>query len=790
MNIVEKLGGAQAVSDAAKKKFSDERSLKRLDGWFICREIAMECDSETEKLPLSEKAAYRLYKIAQKLPLSIEDTAVFAGTQRDAFARSYALINPSFKVESFGGYCDPTAVYGDIEPNETFTKDRIDKVKKWEGSSEYVRKLREAYSEAENYTDEVVYFMEQVTGHVIADFRGILKYGINSIIADIENKKPDNNEQESEYKAMKTALEAVLVLAGRYSALTAKLAEKADESNRGRLLLISETLSKVPAQPAESLYEAIQAFIIVWQAVCLEQAPNPFAFSVGNADRIFEPYRKMSGENRKEAAALLKHFLVFFNVGDRSWAISQNIIIGGRDVSGNDLTNETSYALLDAYYDMNLPQPILSVKLHSGTPDNLYGELGRFFFTPGCLTPSFFNDDMLFEVLKKSGTDEADLPDYSVAGCQEPLIMGKDNGNTTNTWLNLGKILELTINDGVSLITGKRILPSDGASAEERLKTLEERFFKNVSDVASKMAKSGNQCSAALSELRVPLLSSLMGGIGSGYDMRDVAHCGTKYNGSGCLIHGLAVVSDSVVAVRHMMSEHPEYAERLIDALRNNFSEDEELLQYLLSLPKFGNNDDEADYEVVSIAEKVSATVWAQKNYLGNHFRPDFSSPSTHLLYGYRVGALPCGRKARDMLNYGVDPLYGDANSGLGFRTLSTRKLPFSLMCGGYASHLGIDPRYFKADSSFGKGIELKKFVLDPLFAANETGNAPFYLYLNVTTPEILKKVLENPKKYAPSGIYIMRIHGTFVNFLDLSPAIQQDIIKRLDPASASISMC
>jgi hypothetical protein len=26
-----------------------------------------------------------------------------------------------------------------------------------------------------------------------------------------------------------------------------------------------------------------------------------------------------------------------------------------------------------------------------------------------------------------------------------------------------------------------------------------------------------------------------------------------------------------------------------------------------------------------------------------------------------------------------------------------------------------------------------------------------------------------------------MRIHGTFVNFLDLSPEIQQDIIKRLD---------
>ena len=49
-----------------------------------------------------------------------------------------------------------------------------------------------------------------------------------------------------------------------------------------------------------------------------------------------------------------------------------------------------------------------------------------------------------------------------------------------------------------------------------------------------------------------------------------------------------------------------------------------------------------------------------------------------------------------------------------------------------------------------------------------------------------LRKVLANPAKYAPSGVYIMRIHGTFVNFLDLSPAIQEDIILRLDPNSTA----
>ncbi len=175
------------------------------------------------------------------------------------------------------------------------------------------------------------------------------------------------------------------------------------------------------------------------------------------------------------------------------------------------------------------------------------------------------------------------------------------------------------------------------------------------------------------------------------------------------------------------------------------------------------------------------------KNYLGNPFRPDFSSPTTHLLYGYWVGATPDGRKSRDMLSYGVDPLYGCAENGLGFRILSNMKLDFSDFVGGYASHLGVDPKYFKGKTNEIKGIEFRDKIITPLFFNElKEGVSPFYLYVNVTTPEILRKVLAEPKKYAPSGVYIMRIHGTFVNFLDLSPSIQQDIITRLDLQSAT----
>ena len=782
---------AKNLTALANNLFKEEREINNLTGWFIIKETESKFEEEYKNYSPMKKAALKFREAIKVLPLSISDNAVFAGTQRDAFARSYALINPTFKVETFAGYCDPTAVYDDITVTDVFTKERIETLRELDKKTPYVKELTAVYNSCENLTGEVAFFIEQVTGHLIPDMRAVLKYGIKKLIKDIDEKLTECSDDKKEnYEAMKISLETAKLLAERYKKLAEEKAENADADKKERFLLIADTLGKVPFEPAESLYEAIQSYIILWQTMCLEQAPNPFAFSVGNADRIFEPYREMSGLDRDTTAALLKHFLVFFNVGDRSWAISQNLIVSGRDKDGNDLTNDTTYALLDAYYDMNLPQPILSVKLHKNTPDKLYQELGRFLFTPGCLTPSLFNDDSLYEVLSKSGVDIDDIADTSIAGCQEPLIMGKDNANTTNSWFNLGKILELTLNDGVSTVTGKKIcdLPSGNADALTLLKTVRERFYKNAEFFCEEMVKAANGASRAISNLPVPFLSTVMGGIETGYDVRDIKNQGTKYNGSGCLIHGTSVVADSFVAIDKLLSERPQDAERLLIALKNNFEDDEELRQFLLSAPKFGNNNETADNEAVEITNKIADMVRSKKNYLGNNFRPDFSTPSTHLLYGYWVGALPCGRKSRDMLNYGVDPLYGEAQNGLGFRTLSLMKLPFQKMCGGYASHFGIDPKYFTSSSYEEKGIEFKNKVMKPLFFNELNKNvAPFYLYVNVTTAEILRKVLAEPKKYAPSGVYIMRIHGTFVNFLDLSPAIQQDIITRLDPQSTAI---
>lgn len=786
---------SEELSILAKERFAEERNIDRLEGWFLSREIAKECDGKYVNEPDCIRIAKTLKDIITGIPLSIGSYNVFAGTQDDAFARSYALINPTFSVESFTGYCDPTAVFNDISPDGQLSQKRIEALREYTKKTEYVKKLDKAYVVAGDCTREAVFFIEQVTGHLIPDVKTILACGISGIKGKIVQNKTMTTDIEKKnfYEAMLISMDALYVLINRYSVIAFENALKADGKEKEKLIFIGKTLDKLKNSGAESLYEAIQLFILVWQTMCIEQAPNPYAFSIGNVDRIFETYRENEGLERKEAAALFKSFLVFFNVADRSWAISQNLMVGGKSKEGVDITNLTTYAVLDAFFDMNLPQPILSVKYHKNTPEELHRELGKFFFSAGVLTPSLFNDESMFRVLSLAGIDEEDLPNYAIAGCQEPLIMGKDNGNTTNSWLNLAKILEVTINDGVSSLTGNKVgLNHKELGYESRkdlLSNIKQAFKKQCEYFIPIMVKAANAASEALSIMQVPFLSTMLGGIESGIDLRDAKRQGTKYNGSGCLIHGLSVVVDSFVAIEGFLKDGQYEVQRLFEGMMTDFKGEELLRQYLLMFPKYGNNIASVDNTAAELVTEVSTMIEKCKNYLGNKFRPDYATPSTHLLYGYKVGATPDGRPAREMLGYGVDPLYGEAGSGLGFRILSMLKLPYDRMCGGYASHFGIDPKYFKSASMEEKGLEFKEKVITPLFfnSATQKENAPFYLYVNVTTPEILRKVLTNPKKYAPSGIYIVRIHGTFVNFLDLSPDIQDDIIKRLDFESTAI---
>lgn len=768
-----------------KKVLTYKGSQHTFKGWFLYQEIKMTVRQELTQRGLDPDAAENQAEIlnlcVERMPLSIPEGSFIAGTQDDAFSPSYALINPSFKVETFAGYCDPVAVYDDITPDDEISRERIEKVRDYYASTPYVKKLKKIYDGTGLITKEVAFFVEPVTGHVIPDCRPILKHGINRIIKETEH-------QQGCRRIMGSSLQAAVTLAGRYANLAEELCEsrKDDPDEIARLKMIAANCGRVPAQGAATLHEAVQSYVLLWQIMCLEQAPNPYAFSAGNLDRVFQPYLKDSAN--EEAVALIRHLLAFLMVGARCWAISQNVLVGGKDEEGRDLTNDMSYIILEAFYQSNCPQPALSVKLHSGSPETFYNSMGRFFFTPGHSTPSLFNDDAIFKVLAGKGIESADMKDYAIAGCQEPLIMGKENGNTTNSWLNLAKILELTLNDGKSLISNEKIGLSWNLlgykNFDEVASDLENAFMRQLDYMLEKMEDAANKCTINLSTAAVPFCSVLLGCLESGHDMRNIVTPGTKYSGSGCLIHGLSVLADSLLAVKLYLEHKIDRPEKLLEALQQDFKGFEKIHVFLTAQPKYGNNQESADAIAQRMAEIVSGKVNALRNPAGKPFLPDFSTPSTHLLYGYWVGATPDGRNARTMLGYGIDPRPGTSGS-IPERMLSNKRLPFTDFSGGYASHIGISPDHFVHAKSMNDKITLlRERIIKPLFTAKKDEHeAPFYVYFNIDKSSHLRKVLANPEEYAPSGIYIMRIHGTFVNFLDLSPAIQEDIIERLDEA-------
>ncbi len=759
------------LSDGVELLRKFKRSQKTINTWFYVQEIKMNEREAMRRAGLETEDAYGqaglLCRVVERMPLSIPDGSAIAGSQDGAFSPSYALINPNFKVEEFAGYCDPCAVYSDVVLEKGLTYERVEKVRKYWEDSDYVRKLYDISGQFERYTKEVAFFMEPVTGHTIPDMRPFLKHGVAAM-------RRKALESGTEYgKAMARSLEAVQILARRYRELAL------EKAHCGQM---AATLAKVPEAGAENLHEAIQSFVLLWQLMVIEQAPNPYAFSAGNIDRIFAPY--YNSEEFEEAVELVRHLLCFYQVGNRCWAISQNIMAGGRDEHGNDLSTDMTEAVLEAFFRSNDPQPALSVKVHAGTPEKIYHNTGRFFFTPGHSTPSLFNDDSIFPMLEKQGVAVADLKDYSIAGCQEPLIMGKASLNTTNTWLNLGKVLELALNDGKSTITGEQIGPSWKElglnSAEEVFKDAELVFFRVLDFLLPLMEDAGNACTTLLGvEKPVAFTSSLMDSFNSFRDMRDPENPGVRYNGSGCLIHGLGVVADSFEALKAAMSSGLWSAEEIRQALASDFKNRNRLQEFLESQVKYANNIEVPDNTAVRILSAVSKRISALRNPAGKEFLADWSTPSTHLLYGYWVGATPDGRRARTMLGYGIDPRPEAAVSELPERLLSYRKLPYHQMTGGYASHIGICPIDAELES---KGLWMRDHIIKPLFRlGEEVPESPYYVYFNIDTAENLRAVLKSPKKLVPSGVYIMRIHGTFVNFLDLSPAIQEDIIKRLE---------
>ncbi|MDR0855907.1 MAG: glycyl radical protein, partial [Clostridiales bacterium] len=312
------------------------------------------------------------------------------------------------------------------------------------------------------------YFYNGV-GHVCPHYDWIVNEGCAGVLARVENERKKMRPGDGDFCRKRALLDAMTVAytavgdyGRRYAAHALDLAKKEKRPQRkAELERIASVCARVPAQGATSYYEALQSFWFVQMLLQVESSGH--SISPGRFDRyIFPFYQKdIDGQKITQEAAqeLLDCVFLKFNdlnkvrdaasaEGFAGYGLFQNLIVGGQDESGQDVTNDLSYMCLEAAIHVQLPQPSLSLRVWNGTPDSLLIKAASLTRT-GVGLPAYFNDEVIIPALLNRGLTLAEARDYCIIGCVEPQIAGKTNGWHDAAFFNMCRPLEWVFTEGL-----------------------------------------------------------------------------------------------------------------------------------------------------------------------------------------------------------------------------------------------------------------------------------------------------------------------------------------------------
>lgn len=753
----------------------------------VCIERARlitESYKETEGEPVIIRRAKALRKILSNLSLNIWTDELIVGsiTSRELGAGIYP--------ETIGGWLDGELDQLDKRvPNPFLVK------------SEDVKKLRKEvfpyWSDKNILNITLVTWPKDLTdihftgqafvipelagfGHIVLNYDKVLKKGLDGIIKEADKylAKSDPNKRDF-YEAAKIACQAVIDFANRYAekAETLLLSEK-EEGRRKELKNIAKICRRVPAKPAESFQEALQAIYFTQIAAQIEDYEA--SISVGRIDRLLYPFYKSDIEKRKiskeDAQTLLECFFLKLSSVIPLWnslttqyfgglPVYTNVMVGGLDDKGNDVTNEVSYIALEARKKSHI-QPNFGVRIHENTPPEFLEKVSET-VVGGETNLYFINDGITIPALIKRGIPREDALNYAVNGCVEVGIPGKSFTSGDAGLFNLAFALELALNRGIK--NDQRIgVETKDPREFETMEDLMESFREQVNFLASKFIEGINLMDRILAEQRPnPFISSLTEDcLKSG---NDVTQGGAVYNSSGIQIVGVATVADSLAAIDKLVFKEKRISmETLLDALANDFKGQESLRQLLRKAPKYGN-DDEADEYARWCVEMWCDVIKDYKNYRGGEFWTGIYSATTHVPFGMLTGTLPNGRKAGEPLSVGISPSQGAANSGPTAVLKSASKIDYKLSPNGVALNLEFSPGYFRGKD----GIKNFSALLKSFFSLGG-----MHVQFNFVGKETLLAAKKNPEKYKD---LLVRVAGFSAAFVDLDPRVQDEIISRTE---------
>jgi formate C-acetyltransferase len=664
----------------------------------------------------------------------------------------------------------------------------------WKGKSNRDRIMSLMTSEWLNSYNAGVFteFQEQrAPGHTVLGYR-MFRKGFLAVKEDIKQAVKaldfftDNNafEKHEELKAMDIACDAIIMFAYRHVQELEKLSQtEINPERKKELLKMADICRKVPAKAPETVHEMLQHYWFIHLGVIIEL--NPWdSFNPGRLDQhLYQVYKKEmeSGSlSEDKLDELLGCFWVKFNnhPSPPKMGVTANesntytdfclINLGGVKPDGTDAVNEMSYILLDVIKEMRILQPSSMVQISKKSPDRfIYKALD--IIRTGFGQPSCFNTDAIIQELLRQGKSLIDARNGGASGCVETGAFGTEAYWLTG-YFNLPKILELTLNNGFDQRTNKLVgLETGYASDYKRFDDLIEAFKLQVNYFADIKIRGNNVIEKTFSTwLPVPFLSLLVEDcILTG---RDYNSGGARYNTSYIQGVGLGSVTDMLTSIRYNIYDNNKITwDTLNKAMVADFKGYEQIqCDLIYNTPKFGNDDDYADQQAVTVFEIYYDAVNGRVNTRGGFHRINMLPTTSHVYFGSVTGASPDGRNAHLPLSEGISPFQGVDHNGPTSVIKSVSKIDH-LRTGGTLLNQKFSPSFFEDEDSYEKLTALIRsyFSLDG-----------HHIQFNVVNAETLKDAQRHPEWYRD---LIVRVAGYSDYFNDLGEDLQNEIIKRTE---------
>ena len=607
--------------------------------------------------------------------------------------------------------------------------------------------------------------------HCAPDYVTVLNIGIGGLLEKI-SKSEKNHKGDKDALSYLNAMRISLNALQERIRLHVKRADElmgADGYDKERLLFIKKNCEAIVERPPESFAEALQ---LVWMIHSSFVVDMRFAVALGRLDRYLYPYFKKeieSGELTKERTTeLLEN--IFIKICERRMFRNHddvvNICIGGVDGDGKCAVNGLSYCILEAVKNVNMPGPNLSARITPDTPDEFLDECLKSIGT-GLGYPALMNDTVNMAALSKYGYDENDVRNYSMVGCVENFMTGKQPPWTDDRF-DTPRFLEYVLFNGAGYDktkTGIKTVPlSEITSMKVFMREFEKQLASGVNEYMGQYRKlhvieDGTNYTS-------PFLSCFFDDcIEKG---RDLNMGGTRYpSAHGASLMGIATVSDSLAAIEKVVfCDREATLQEVADAMKANFVGYEDLHKKLLAAPKYGNNDNFVDKYAVWFTSYLSDVFSKYKTYDGGGIYTSIASNVSNIPAGKIIGATPDGRLAGEPLSDAASPTYGRDTRGATSTVLSVSKPDYTNCACGTV----VNQKYSPAAFSDGKRDKLLQLIKVYFSRGGQE------IQINATSSEILKDAMEHPENYQS---LVVRVSGFSALYVTLDKEVQKDILNR-----------